>query len=272
MTYEEKQFKLLSVIDDLCCHDMILAFSGGVDSTLLLSLLKDASDKHGTEVLPVTFHTFLHPAVDMTVAGRVCAELKTEHRILDIDELDNPAIADNPRDRCYLCKKMLFEKLFSLAESRGIPSVIDGTNADDLLVYRPGLRALEELGVKSPLKEAGFTKEEVRRFAAERGLSVSSRPSTPCLATRFPYDTHLTRDMLQTAEKGEAYLRTLLSGNIRLRIHKELARIEVDPDQMSVLLAHRDEITRRLGELGFRYVTLDLAGFRSGSYDAARPL
>lgn len=267
MTYEEKKSLLKDRIDALAAGNTVLAFSGGVDSALLLSLLKESSDRSGTEVLPVTFHTYLHPAVDMDVAERFCREMNTSHRILSVDEMENPAIAENPKDRCYLCKKMLFGKLRDLAAAAGIPAVIDGTNLDDTKVYRPGLRALSELGIISPLKDAGFTKEDVRRLAGERGLSVSRRPSSPCLATRFPYDTHLTREMLALAERGEAVLGRYLSGNLRLRIHGNLARIEADPDQFPKLLEARDEITKALKDLGLQYITLDLSGFHSGSYD-----
>ena len=265
--YTEKEQQLLSRIDGLCRNNTILAFSGGVDSALLLLLMKEASDKNGTRVLPVTFKTFLHPAADMTTAKRICRELDASHRVLAVDEMDNPAIADNPKDRCYLCKKMLFQKLLDLAEELEVPSVADGTNADDLTVFRPGLRALAELGIKSPLAEAGFTKAEVRPLAGKRELSVSGRPSAPCLATRFPYDTHLTKEGLRTVEEGEALLGKYISGNIRLRVHNNTARIEADPDQFPTLIKHHEDITGALRKLGFRYVTLDLAGFRSGSYD-----
>ena len=164
-------------------------------------------------------------------------------------------------------KKMLFQKLLDLAEELEVPSVADGTNADDLTVFRPGLRALAELGIKSPLAEAGFTKAEVRALAGKRELSVSGRPSAPCLATRFPYDTHLTKEGLRTVEEGEALLGKYISGNIRLRVHNNMARIEADPDQFPTLIKHHEDITGALRKLGFRYVTLDLAGFRSGSYD-----
>ncbi len=267
MDYNRKKERLSRQIEELCRTDTVLAFSGGVDSALLLSLLKEASGPNGTKVLPVTFRTVLHPAADLEAAGKVCRELGTGHLILDIDETASPEIMENPPERCYLCKKMLFKTLREFAASVSAPAVIDGTNLDDTMVYRPGLKALAELGIKSPLKDAGMTKADVRRMAAERGLSVSSRPSAPCLATRFPYHTHLTPEMLRTAEEGEAVLRNFITGNIRLRIHGNLARIEADPEQFPALSEHRAEITKALRDLGFQFITLDLSGFRSGSYD-----
>ena len=170
-------------------------------------------------------------------------------------------------DRCYLCKKCLFRKLIAKAEELGARTVLDGTNADDLTVYRPGIRALRELGVISPLAELGITKAEVRQIAAEYGLSVSGRPSTPCMATRFPYGTELDYDMIRRVEEGEAWLRAQGFYNVRLRVHGGIARIEVDPESMTELVKIREELLKKMSGYGFDYVTLDLAGFRSGSMD-----
>ena len=147
--------------------------------------------------------------------------------------------------------------------------IVEGTNADDLLSYRPGIRAVEELGIKSPLKELGFTKKEIRRLAENYGISVADRPASPCLATRFPYGETLTKEAFQNVEKGEQYLKTLGVYNVRLRVHQNIARIEVDDADMGTLLAHKKELTAYLKTLGYSYITLDLEGFRSGSMDIA---
>lgn len=145
--------------------------------------------------------------------------------------------------------------------------VIEGTNEDDLHQYRPGLRAVKELGIKSPLAECGFTKEEVRKMAGEYKISTASRPSAPCLATRLPYGTRIQKEVLKKIEEGEEYIRQLGYGNVRIRVYQNLVRLEVDPKDFGKVLTHKDRIIRKLKELGFSYVTLDLEGFRSGSMD-----
>ena len=266
-TITEKKERLFEQLDRLCRSDVALAFSGGVDSSLLLSLLKEFADANGTKVTAVTADTALHPHEDCEISARVCRETGVDHRIIRIDEFSDAGIEDNPPDRCYRCKLLIFKKIKEEAESIGASYILDGTNLDDTKVYRPGLKALSELGIISPLKDAGFTKDEVRRLAAERGLSTASRPAAPCLATRFPYGTHLTLEKLQTAENGEKYLKSLGLYNVRLRIHDDIARIETDPESFEIITAHRTEISERLKTLGLRFITLDLEGFRSGSFD-----
>ena len=182
-----------------------------------------------------------------------------------------PEILSNPPDRCYYCKKFLFEKLAELANQLGRGIVMDGTNADDLNEFRPGLRALRELSVCSPLAESGITKAQVRQMAAEMGLETASRPSAPCLATRLPYGTKISKGLLQKIEAGEAFLKDLGFPVLRLRVHPAadggVARIEVPADRLEDLLMCRETIIPYLKELGFAQVTLDLEGFRSGSYD-----
>ena len=247
MTCSEKREALAARLEQLAAGSIAVAFSGGVDSSLLLLMCCDAAKKTGKKVHAVTIHTRLHPMNDLETAKRVAAEAGSaaEHHVLYIDELEEAGIRFNPVDRCYLCKKCLFRKLISKAKELDARTVLDGTNADDLTVYRPGIRALRELGVISPLAELGITKAEVRQIAAEYGLSVSGRPSTPCMATRFPYGTELDYDS----------------------VHGAIARIEVDPESMVKLVKIREELLKELSGFGFDYVTLDLAGFRSGSMD-----
>lgn len=248
-------------------EDVCLAFSGGVDSSLLLKAAVAAASVTGKRVFAVTFDSRLHPSCDLEIAGRVAAELGGIHHVISVNELEQEAIRDNPVNRCYLCKKHLFETLKAFAEARGLRYILDGTNEDDMHVYRPGIRALKELGIISPLADLHITKVQVKALAASYGISVASRPSTPCMATRIPYNTRIDYDSLERIGRGEAYLRTVADGNVRLRLHGDIARVEVDPAAMGTIFARRSEIAARLKELGFGYITLDLEGFRSGSMD-----
>lgn len=267
MYHKENIENLKKCMDQYCKEPVCLAFSGGVDSSLLLKMACDSAKKQGTFVYAVTFDTRLHPACDTENARKVADELRAFHDVLKIDELELPEIQDNPVDRCYICKKHLFLTLREYAEEKGVSLILDGTNEDDLHVYRPGLKALEELGIKSPLAECGITKDEVKALAAEYGISAAARPSTPCMATRLPYGAKLDYDLLGRIEKGEACLKGILSGNIRLRVHGDIARIELDPEEMVKALENRETIVGMLKKLGFTYIAMDLAGFCSGSMD-----
>lgn len=265
--YREKREQLHWLMNQYTKGNAAVAFSGGADSSLLLKLAVAHGKENGSQVFAFTVCGELHPAADRRIAGEVAREAGAIHRILEVRELERGDIRNNPVDRCYQCKKYLFEKIREAAGDMGAFVVLEGTNTDDLLQYRPGLRAIEELGIKSPLKEAGFTKAEVRALAKELGISVADRPSAPCLATRFPYGEELTMEKLKQVEQGEEYLRSIGAGNLRLRVHGDIARIEADGDQMGALLERRAGITKYLKELGYGYITLDLEGFRSGSMD-----
>lgn len=259
--------KLENQMADYATEDLCLAFSGGVDSSLLLKAAVQAAEKSGKQVYAVTFDSRLHPSCDLEIAGRVVAELGGIHHVIAVDELEQEEIRTNPVDRCYLCKRHLFATLKAFARERGVTRVLDGTNEDDLHVYRPGIRALRELQITSPLADLHITKAQVKELAAAYGISVASRPSTPCMATRIPYNTRIDYDTLRRIGEGEAYLRTLVQGNVRLRLHGDIARIEVDRGAMERLLGLGDQVAKRLKDLGFPYITLDLEGFRSGSMD-----
>ena len=267
MTAAEKKALLLERMDEYGRQDVCLAFSGGVDSSLLLKLAVDSAASHGTKVYAVTFDSRLHPACDLENARKVAAELGGVHVVVTVDELSMEEIRSNPVDRCYLCKKQLFGKLLEFAGKMNVPVAMEGTNEDDLHVYRPGIRAVRELGVKSPLAEAGLVKAEVKALAAEYGISAASRPSTPCMATRLPYGAELSYEVLEKIERGEAVLRELLGGNVRLRLHGDIARIEADRESLGRAVELGGELVSRLKALGFVYITLDLEGFRSGSMD-----
>lgn len=263
----EKKSQLEQRMDEYGIEDICLAFSGGVDSSLLLKAAADAAKRHGKNVYAVTFDSRLHPSCDLEIAKRVAGELGGIHEVISIDELEQEEIRCNPVERCYLCKRHLFRNLKDFAQKKGIRLILDGTNEDDLHVYRPGIRALKELGIISPLAELHVTKAEVKAIAAEYGISVASRPSTPCMATRIPYNTEINYDILGNISKGEDFLRKRLGGNVRLRLHGDIVRIEVDNDALLKVLEQKEEMIRYLKELGFLYITLDLEGFRSGSMD-----
>lgn len=269
--YEEKKARLKKQVQAYAEEGCIVAFSGGVDSSLLLKL---ACESAGETLCPaqariyaVTMQTRLHPVCEIEHAKKVAEEIGASHRIIPVDELAEAGISKNPIDRCFLCKKHLFTKILQAAEQRGIRNILEGTNEDDLHVYRPGLKALRELGIISPLADAGFTKADIRRLAEEYGLSVSDRPAMPCLATRFPYGTGLSYEELKKVEQGEDYLKSFGLYNVRLRIHDPIVRIEVNQEEFPLLLQHRRAVTGYLKKLGYSYITLDLEGFRSGSMD-----
>ena len=252
---------------ELVSEDICLAFSGGVDSSLLLKVAADAAAETGKKVYAVTFDSRLHPSCDLRIARQVAGELGGIHQVMEVDELEQEEIRMNPVNRCYLCKRHLFMTLKKLAGEKGVRRILDGTNEDDMHVYRPGIRALKELGIISPLAELHITKEAVKGMASVYGISVASRPSTPCMATRLPYNTRIDYDVLDRIAQGEAYLRDVLPGNVRLRLHGGIARLEVDNEAFARLLDMRADVVRQLKGLGFTYVALDLEGFRSGSMD-----
>lgn len=252
---------------ELVSEDICLAFSGGVDSSLLLKVAADAAAETGKKVYAVTFDSRLHPSCNLRIARQVAGELGGIHQVMEVDELEQEEIRMNPVNRCYLCKRHLFMTLKKLAGEKGVRRILDGTNEDDMHVYRPGIRALKELGIISPLAELHITKEAVKGMASEYGISVASRPSTPCMATRLPYNTRIDYDVLDRIAQGEAYLRDVLPGNVRLRLHGGIARLEVDNEAFARLLDMRADVVRQLKGLGFTYVALDLEGFRSGSMD-----
>lgn len=270
----EKFNELNKRIESCVPEGSVVAFSGGVDSALLLKLACMAA-KNAGKVYAVTVQTRLHPAGDTEAAKRMAEEFEAVYKVLQIDELAESGIETNPVNRCYLCKRSIFQKIKELARQLGTTVVLEGTNADDLHQYRPGIQALKELQIISPLAECGLTKAQIRELAAYLEIPAANRPSAPCLATRLPYGKKLNYELLAKIDEGERYLRGLGFYNVRLRVHelneltgsKWLARIEVDQEDMSRLLHYRKELTEMVKGLGFDRVTVDMEGFRSGSMD-----
>lgn len=263
----QKREALIDFLKEKANEPVCVAFSGGIDSSLLLHLVTKLAKEQKTKVYAVTFVTSLHPSADLSIAERVSRECGAEFVKLTVNEWEIKEIKDNPPERCYYCKRYLFQKLLAWAEENSIKQVLEGTNHDDLSVYRPGLRALQELEICSPLAQCGFTKQEIRNWAKELGISVANRPSSPCMATRLPYGDRLNPDVLKQLDKGEEYLKSLGFLTVRLRLHRETLRIEILPEQFYEFLEHRERIISKLRNLGFTYITLDLEGFRSGSMD-----
>ena len=264
---ETKLNELRRMLEELSADGVCAAFSGGVDSTLLLTVLSEINARKPFPLLAVVFATAFHTAEETASALKLAEELGVPVERVERDVLSDPVLRTNPKDRCYHCKRSLFSEMKRIAAAHGIRNLVDGTNADDTKVYRPGRKALEELGVLSPLALCGFTKDEIRAAARELLVPVADKPSMPCLATRFPYGTVLTDDALRKTERGEAYLREIGLNVVRLRVHGDVARIETDPKGFDLASEKRFEIAFELRRIGFPYATLDMEGFRSGSMD-----
>lgn len=242
---------------------MAIAFSGGVDSTFLLKAAKEAL---GENVLAITIKSAVIPGREMGTAASLCEKEGIRHIEIEEDILSIPGFPENPSDRCYVCKKFIFTKLLALAKENGFDTLAEGSNVDDEGDYRPGLRAIDELGVKSPLKEAGLGKTEIRELSKSLGLSTYNKQSMACLASRFVYGERITSEKLQMVEKAEDLLDDKGFTQFRVRMHGEnLARIEVPENEIDKLIQLRDEIVTELKKLGFTYVTMDMKGYRVGS-------
>ena len=241
-----------------------VAFSGGVDSTFLLQAARDAV---GDKVIAVTASSCLIPRRELTEADDWCARQGIRHFICHYDVLRFDDFSRNPENRCYICKKRLFGQIIAIAEENGIAYVAEGSNLDDIKDYRPGLLAIEELGVKSPLREYGFRKQDIRDLSRALSLPTWEKQSFACLASRFVYGEKITREKLSMVERAEELLRELGFSQFRVRIHGTMARIEILPTDFSRLIEEktRQMICRELKSLGFTYVSMDLTGYRTGS-------
>lgn len=241
---------------------VVVAYSAGVDSTLVLRV---AHDMLGDRVVAATGLSDTYPDEEMAEARALAAEIGVEHVMLRTEELTDPRYAMNSHQRCFFCKNELFGKLRELANERSIEHIVDGSNADDAGDFRPGLRAARQFGVRSPLQEAGMTKDEIRELSSELGLRTWDKPAFACLSSRFPYGTPITVEKLTQVATAEKALRELGFKGFRVRHHDTVARLEVDPDDFPGVIELHAQIVARLREAGYRFVALDLQGYRSGS-------
>lgn len=262
MTLNEKFDLLKSNIEKM--GSLAVAFSGGVDSTFLL---KVAHDVLGDNVLAITARSATFPEREFKEAVEFAKSIGAKHEIIVSEELDIEGFSDNPTNRCYLCKNELFTKIKESAERHGIKYIADGSNVDDLGDYRPGLQAIKELGVVSPLREAGLTKDDIRTLSKEMGLPTWDKPAFACLSSRFPYGNKITREKLEMVDKGEQFLLEKGFKQVRVRHHGDLARIEVATSERSKFFDEKlmDSIYEAFKGFGFTYVSLDLKGYRTGS-------
>lgn len=242
----------------------LITYSGGVDSTFLLGAAKRVLED---KVVALTARSSTYPASELGEALQIAKELGVRHLVVDSEELDIPGFRENPPDRCYYCKTELFTKAFSVAGEQGMGYVCDGSNADDEGDYRPGMRAACDLGVRSPLKEAGLTKEEIRISSRRMGLPTWDKPALACLSSRFPYGETITPEKLSMVERAEAFLRSLGYRQLRVRHHDAMARIELAPEELEKFMksGQADKVAAELKALGYTYVTVDLEGYRTGS-------
>ena len=245
-------------------NSVAVAFSGGVDSTFLMEVAHRAL---GEQAIAITAVSALYPARETSEARDFAAAKGIRHIEYEVDELATEGFAKNPENRCYLCKKNLFSNFMKMIAEQGIPYLIEGSNVDDEGDYRPGMQAIREFGVISPLREAGFTKAEIRHLSREMDLPTWEKPSFACLASRFPYGETITREKLNAIDTAEQMLLDLGFKQVRVRHHGNLARIEVNSEEMEKLLSPdlREEIYTKIKQAGFTYITLDLRGYRTGS-------
>ncbi|TET65976.1 MAG: ATP-dependent sacrificial sulfur transferase LarE [Candidatus Aminicenantes bacterium] len=259
---QAKYKKLKGILEEM--GSVLVAFSGGVDSSFLL---KTANEVLGDEVFAVIASSETYPEKEKEEAIKIAQYLNVRYKIIRTRELENPDFVNNSPQRCYFCKRVLFSRLKEIAEDEGISCVIDGANLEDTGDYRPGSIAAEELGIRSPLKEARFIKSEIRKLSKQLGLPTWNKPSMACLASRFPYYMRIDMKSLKRVSQAEDFLRALGFSQIRVRHHGQIARIEIEPKEFPEIMEKgvREKIVKTLKKLGYTYITIDLAGYRTGS-------
>jgi uncharacterized protein len=258
---DTKLTELITILKSM--QSAVLAYSGGVDSTFLLKALQNS----GIRTLAVTAVSEITPLNDLHIANEMTAGLGIEHRIIETDELSIEEFVRNTPERCFFCKDELYKKLSGIGISEGYMFVLDGSNGDDTQDYRPGMKAAAKYNVRSPLIEASLSKKDIRELSRQLDLSTWDKPSSPCLATRFPYGQRITKGALERVGKAEDFLRGLGFHEVRVRVHDMVARIEVGEEEIGLLLIseRRSLISEKLKSFGYRFVSLDLDGYRTGS-------
>ena len=257
----EKYEKLQDILRDL--KTVVVAFSGGVDSTFLL---KAAVDTLGREnVIAVTGDSETYPSSELLEAKELANHIGVTHLVIETSELAIPGYVENDRNRCYFCKSSLFDHLIPILKERGFNNVVYGVIADDLNEFRPGMRAAKEKGVLGPLQDANLFKEEIRELARQFDLPNWNKPSLACLSSRIAWGEKITMEKLNKVEKSEAFLKSLGIQQVRVRTHEEIARIEVEKQDMQRVLDYHDQIAKSLQQFGYKYISLDLVGYHSGS-------